>query len=490
MLVKRWRFVLSLVTIFFCYSVFLNVDAAHADITCANSDYNCIYTNGSNRIVCNRINCGPGTELGNTYYLEGLYAFDGINPNDATTTLAPAQLSISMNGGNASATGTGSCSYSGGVFTDASFSSAWNVVWTPQAVSCNWSGSFVSSNLAPLTTYYLKITFTDNSGSVTGTSSFTTPAAETTTTLSAVSTTTIPGVVNPCLDPSNPDYVCGWAVLDANNRVGNVIVCTYAVCGTGLFGGMRLVLQTQQMPGGNVAGWNGGTYNEQTGTFELPGGGSLKSGDKIEEAIFPKIENPDVIEAIAAPSGKVYETTEEYANAETETVITSAIISIDLPVFPVRELTYQVSFDPTGSAPEVVIESGTIVNQTVASSVSTQSFHTLSSVSSPVKNSSKIVLNRELLKGKNGLLKVKLRTTAKNYAEVDVKIAQPKKYASCRALVKDYPGGLIASSKWSDKKSLKQKFDYVAIPVLNVRAFALNLRLDFDKDKVVCERNN
>jgi hypothetical protein len=471
-------------------------ESALADITCENSDYNCIYVvDGGNRIVCTRSFCGGNPSqyeisTGKKAVLEDLYAFDGVNPNNPTTTLAPQLLTISVNGSLVSATGSGTCSYSGGTYLDPGFTSPWNTT-SNASVSCNWSGSFVSSNLVPGNTYYVRIVFSDVSGSVTGTSNFIAPAAETTTTLRAITTTTVFGSpVNPCLDPANPEYACGWAVLSADNQVGNIIVCTYAVCGSGSFGGMRLVLQTQQMEGGNVAGWNGGTYDEATGTFILPGGGTLKSGDKIEEAIFPKIENPDVIEAIAAPSGKVYETTEEYANAETQSVITSAIISIDLPVFQVRELTYQVSFDPAGSAPEFLLKSGKILNENVSNVATTQKVDSLATTTSLVRNSTKIVLNRAQLNGKNGNLKVKLLTAKKIYAEVGIKVVQPKRYSSCKALVKDYPGGVIAAAKWSDKTSLKQKFDYVAKPTLNVRVFSLNKRFDFDKDQIVCEKNN
>lgn len=514
MSIKKLIILFSIVSVINLF-VPMSVHKALADITCENSDYNCIYVVGGSRIVCTRSYCGGNpsqyeTATGMRAVLEGPYAFDGDNPNTVTTTTAAttttvagatttgstttvvrAGPTISVSGPSFSATGTGTCSYTGGTYLDTGFTQNWNTVNSPRTVDCNWSGSFTGGNLTAGQTYYLRIVFTDSSGSVTGTSSFIAPAAEPTTTLRSITTTTVFGSpVNPCLDPANPEYACGWAVLGADNQVGNIIVCTYAVCGSGSFGGMRLVLQTQQMEGGNVAGWNGGTYDEATGTFTLPGGGTLKSGDKIEEAIFPKIENPDVIEAIAAPTGKVYETAEEYANAETETVITSAIISIDLPVFQVRELTYQVSFDPTGSAPEFLLKSGKVLNENVSNVATTQKVDSLATTTSLVRNSTKIVLNRAQLNGKNGYLKVKLLAAKKYYAEVGIKVVQPQRYSSCKALVKDYPGGVVAAAKWSDKTSLKQKFDYVAKPTLNVRVFSLNKRFDIDKDQIVCEKSN
>ena len=69
-----------------------------ADITCENSDYNCRYvdqTPGSTQIIiCSRSVCGSGSFGGRTYRLEGLYAFDGVNPNSATTTTAATTTTV------------------------------------------------------------------------------------------------------------------------------------------------------------------------------------------------------------------------------------------------------------------------------------------------------------------------------------------------------------------------------------------------------------
>ena len=409
-----------------------------ADITCENSDYNCIYvdTVSGDKIVCGRSVCGSGSFGGRTYRLEGLYAFDGVNPNSVTTTTAATTTSVAGDSSTSSTTTIAGDSFGG------------------------------STTTSP--------------------------------TSSTSSTTTVASAINPCLDPANPAYVCGWAVLDINNRVTGVIVCSFAVCGSGSFGGMRLVLQSQQMAGGNVAGWHGEDvkYDESSGSYTLPGGGTLKSGDKLEDAIFPKvvtvvdIVSPEVVETIAAPSGKLYENTNDYANAETETVVTSSMISVELPTFQVHELDYQVSFDPNGAEAEFLIASGKIVNDSISSDVVKQSVGSLRFSLNTAKNSSKIVLRLEQLRGKNGLLKLSLRKAAMNFAEIGVKINAPKKYSSCRALVKDYPGGVITSAKWTDKKTKKQKFDYYAKPTLNSKVFVLNQKLDFDKDKIVCEKNN
>ena len=319
---------------------------------------------------------------------------------------------------------------------------------------------------------------------------------------SSTSTTTI---AQPVSLAHCPTAVCGYAVVDDQNYVYGVIVCSDACTGTrmtqsymGCPAGCRLILQTQQTSDGNVAGWHGQDvkYDENSGSYTLPGGGTLKSGDKLEDAVFPKvvtvvdIVSPEVVETIAAPSGKLYENTNDYANAETETVVTSSMISVELPTFQVHELDYQVSFDPNGAEAEFLIASGKIVNDSISSDVVKQSVGSLRFSVNAVKNSSKIVLRLEQLRGKNGLLKLSLRKAAMNFAEIGVKINAPRKYSTCRALVKDYPGGVITSAKWTDKKTKKQKFDYYAKPTLNSKVFVLNQKLDFDKDKIVCERNN
>ena len=72
---------------------------------------------------------------------------------------------------------------------------------------------------------------------------------------------------NPCTDPSNPKYACGWAVVTDSGQVTNATVCTYEVCGSGFFGGQRTVLQTRQEVGGNVAGYSSGVYDFATNRF-------------------------------------------------------------------------------------------------------------------------------------------------------------------------------------------------------------------------------
>ncbi len=490
---------------------------ALADITCENSDYNCIYvdvTDGAsgNRIVCTRAVCGSGSFGGRQYRLEGLYAFDGVNPNIPTTTAAPRPLALSVDGSSVTATGSGSCSYSGGTYLDSGFTAAWNST-SNVAVSCSWSGSFLAQNLQPGTTYYVKVTFSDDSGSVTGTSSFVAPAAETTTTIRPVTTTTVAGrPINPCLDSANPNYACGWAILGPNNQVEGVIVCTFSVCGSGTFGGMRLVLQGQQMEGGNVAGWSGGSYDEETQTFSLPGGGTLRSGDRLEDAVFPTTTTIAVddsspakpIVEILADSGVIYSDSNSYVNGESEVIVTEGQVVVDLPPMTVARADYVVTFDPDGPELEKTIESGRIVDGVVEqepleTNLSDGSVTVLGKfVASPssanlnpltlLRSSAgvRLVVKRGDIGAGFGVIRLRIATSTKSYSVSKIRVAPPKKYSTCRTLLRDYPGGVRAPGRVIDKKT-RNPATFPVKPTVNSRVFKLNKVLDSDRDRIACE---
>ena len=74
---------------------------------------------------------------------------------------------------------------------------------------------------------------------------------------------------NPCLDPANPLYRCGWADVDDDGSVVNIIVCSYEVCGSGSFGGRRVVLQTRQMSDRNVSGYFPAYYDSARNRFYI-----------------------------------------------------------------------------------------------------------------------------------------------------------------------------------------------------------------------------
>lgn len=98
-------------------------------------------------------------------------------------------------------------------------------------------------------------------------------------------------VFNPCVTP-----LCGIAIVDGTTgRVHGVIVGSGAFAGTqtrneymGCPPGCWHVVQGQQTPDGNVAGWHGPDviYDFATRIFSLPGGGTLVSGARMDEVVY------------------------------------------------------------------------------------------------------------------------------------------------------------------------------------------------------------
>lgn len=141
------------------------------------------------------------------------------------------------------------------------------------------------------------------------------PASTTPTT--AAPTTTVAS------DPCRVDgYACGWAMLDENNNVVNVIVCTVEVCGGGTWDGRRVVLQTRQVEGGNVAGYNGGTYNDATNTFTVGGGYTLVGGSEVGDLIPPSTTS-------TLPVVEVTTTTIEETTTTVAGIVSSAVYGIE-----------------------------------------------------------------------------------------------------------------------------------------------------------------
>jgi hypothetical protein len=158
------------------------------------------------------------------------------------------------------------------------------------------------------------------------------------------------------------EEVGGWALVDENNNVLGVSVCTPSVCGdpNSLYSqlvlkpGQRFVLQTAADPvTGNVAGWGTSTYDPATNTFLLPGGGTLVGGSLVEGAVYPKY---------ATPEGNYFDRTIDYIWAETELVEKKNSIIIDLPDGIQEKVKFSVSFDPKGKEKAKIVKSGSLKN--------------------------------------------------------------------------------------------------------------------------------
>ena len=177
---------------------------------------------------------------------------------------------------------------------------------------------------APTTT--VAATTTTKAPTTTATSEVATTTTEVvTTTTEATTTTEVATTVAPTTTaPSDPcrteGYACGWAMLDDNNRVVNVIVCTYEVCGGGTWDGKRVVIQTRQSPDGNVAGYNGSTYNPSTNVFDVGGGATLVGGSDVNDIILPTTTT-----SVHHPSEPIEETTTTEATTTTVALVASAV---------------------------------------------------------------------------------------------------------------------------------------------------------------------
>ena len=138
---------------------------------------------------------------------------------------------------------------------------------------------------------------------------------------------------NPCLDPANTLYRCGWADVDDDGSVVNIIVCSYEVCGSGSFGGRRVVLQTRQMSDGNVSGYFPAYYDSARNRFYIdPLGAKGRDGrwftggddwDAIKASLLASTPAENTTSTTVAPAA----TQPEVASTEPNIVITPMPVS-------------------------------------------------------------------------------------------------------------------------------------------------------------------
>lgn len=129
------------------------------------------------------------------------------------------------------------------------------------------------------------------------------------------------GIQNAIVVPGNscsPGNPCGtFAVINPNNEVTNTIVCQSAVCGTGVFGGNKVVLQGPTDPNGS--GWNGPgyfagnnspdpvTYDPNTKIFSVPMGPKSNystdqsTGDELSATVSQTISTFQAPSSLTSP---------------------------------------------------------------------------------------------------------------------------------------------------------------------------------------------
>lgn len=447
--VRRSAILVGMLLVASLFVVMVQSDSVKADITCRDSGVNCRWrvvapaAEAGQVHICTVDVCANGF-AGRTYELEGDYAFDGVNPNASTTTSSSSTTTTTTN-------------------------------------------TSTTTTVAP--------TSSDGTDS-TAVSSTTVPITIVTTT-----TTTIPFNV----DCMSVGVSCGWAVVDSSGVVRGVIVCQVSVCGSdgdwrgrlpveymGCPAGCRLVLQAQQTRDGNVAGWHGSdvVYNDSSNTFSLPGGGSLKSGERLDDAVFPTTTTTTVAPDAPTPTttlpenlndvdvvtqdGLIYDTVDAYVGSEAVVTVTPIMLTVALPPLDAKNVSYIATFDPVGPAKSFVLEQGDLDSKSISALAASSRIRSLRISLAKLKNS-------------EGLLKVVFKTRFATIGQISTNVANASRFTSCTSLRKIYPSG-VAARRVTQKEVSKSVIAKVRPkPIVNAAAYRLNKYLDFDKDQIACE---
>ena len=456
--VRRSAILVGMLLVASLFVVMVQSDSVKADITCRDSGVNCRWrvvapaAEAGQVHICTVDVCANGF-AGRTYELEGDYAFDGVNPNASTTTSSSSTTTTTTSSSSTTTTTTNTS----------------------------------TTTVAP--------TSSDGTDS-TAVSSTTVPITIVTTT-----TTTIPFNV----DCMSVGVSCGWAVVDSSGVVRGVIVCQVSVCGPdgdwrgrlpveymGCPAGCRLVLQAQQTRDGNVAGWHGSdvVYNDSSNTFSLPGGGSLKSGERLDDAVFPTTTTTTVAPDAPTPTttlpenlndvdvvtqdGLIYDTVDAYVGSEAVVTVTPIMVTVALPPLDAKNVSYIATFDPVGPAKSFVLEQGDLDSKSI------------SALAASSRNRS-LRISLAKLKNSEGLLKVVFKTRFATIGQISTNVANASRFTSCTSLRKIYPSG-VAARRVTQKEVSKSVIAKVRPkPIVNAAAYRLNKYLDFDKDQIACD---
>jgi hypothetical protein len=446
--VRRSAILVGMLLVASLFVVMVQSDSVKADITCRDSGVNCRWrvvapaAEAGQVHICTVDVCANGF-AGRTYELEGDYAFDGVNPNASTTTSSSSTTTTTTNTSTTTVAPTSS---------DGTDSTA------------------VSSTTVPIT-------------------------------IVTTTTTTIPFNV----DCMSVGVSCGWAVVDSSGVVRGVIVCQVSVCGPdgdwrgrlpveymGCPAGCRLVLQAQQTRDGNVAGWHGSdvVFNDSSNTFSLPGGGSLKSGERLDDAVFPTTTTTTVAPDAPTPTttlpenlndvdvvtqdGLIYDTVDAYVGSEAVVTVTPIMVTVALPPLDAKNVSYIATFDPVGPAKSFVLEQGDLDSKSI------------SALAASSRNRS-LRISLAKLKNSEGLLKVVFKTRFATIGQISTNVANASRFTSCTSLRKIYPSG-VAARRVTQKEVSKSVIAKVRPkPIVNAAAYRLNKYLDFDKDQIACE---
>ena len=456
--VRRSAILVGMLLVASLFVVMVQSDSVKADITCRDSGVNCRWrvvapaAEAGQVHICTVDVCANGF-AGRTYELEGDYAFDGVNPNASTTTSSSSTTTTTTSSSSTTTTTTNT-----------------STTTVAPTSSDGTDSTAVSSTTVPIT-------------------------------IVTATTTTIPFNV----DCMSVGVSCGWAVVDSSGVVRGVIVCQVSVCGPdgdwrgrlpveymGCPAGCRLVLQAQQTRDGNVAGWHGSdvVYNDSSNTFSLPGGGSLKSGERLDDAVFPTTTTTTVAPDAPTPTttlpenlndvdvvtqdGLIYDTVDAYVGSEAVVTVTPIMVTVALPPLDAKNVSYIATFDPVGPAKSFVLEQGDLDSKSI------------SALAASSRNRS-LRISLAKLKNSEGLLKVVFKTRFATIGQISTNVANASRFTSCTSLRKIYPSG-VAARRVTQKEVSKSVIAKVRPkPIVNAAAYRLNKYLDFDKDQIACE---
>ena len=154
-------------------------------------------------------------------------------------------------------------------------------------------------------------------------------------------------------DCSTEDPCQTYAVVDGSGVVTNVIICQPSVCGSGEFGGNRVVLQVPASAGStNTHG--GPAYNSNKNEIVTENNGVFSITPRTTEVVETTVEKQDNVEA------KITTVIEGEP-----TKVFTANDFMTKPENPITELPYSISTDASVSIEEV----NTDTNQTISTTV-------------------------------------------------------------------------------------------------------------------------
>jgi len=248
------------------------------------------------------------------------------------------------------------------------------------------------------------------------------------------------------------------------------------------------------MEGGNVAGRGGGTYDSNTNTFNS-GDGTSVGGGKLEDFVpnttttLPSAVTtlPSAV-GVVTSDGQIYENKVDYLKGESLIEVRGDLIEVTIPNTFESGTKYSLSFNPDGRGANKVISKGLVSNfsDAVVKLSSPMALQQKTSASSGLR----LTIRKSFVGMGSGRLTVKLIGSRGNtlfQVNWGYRPTLPKIYSTCASLRRDFSSGVSFAAIKTSSSTLSSRVKY-GRPIVDKYAYVANKRLDFDKDKIVCER--